>query len=279
VNVQRGGPSTGLPTKTEQSDLLQAMYGRNGEAPMPVLAISSPNDAFDTVYEGARIAIEHMTPVVILSDGYIANGAEPWKFPKTKDLPKFDIPFVDPKCEEPFLPYRRNKHGVRPWAPVGTKGFTHRIGGLEKEENTGNVSYDPANHEKMVRQRASKVENIVHSIPKQKINYGTVDDEVLILGWGSTFGSIETAVREMKNDGIPVAHIHIKYLNPFPENLKELLSNFDKIIIPEMNDGQLSKLIRERFLIDVIPLPKIKGLPFTVNEIKDAVLKETDYAY
>ena len=279
VNVQRGGPSTGLPTKTEQSDLLQAVNGRNGEAPVPVLAIRSPRDAFGTVYEAARIALEHMTPVIVLSDGYIANGAEPWRFPKSNDLPEITPPFVTEKPNGKYLPYKRDEKGVRSWAPAGTKGFEHRIGGLEKEMETGNVSYDPMNHEIMVKQREDKINRIKDYIPPQKIERGTIQDEILILGWGSTYGSIETALRELEAENLSVAHIHLRHLYPFPKNLGELLSGFEKIIIPEMNNGQLAQLIREKYLIEVIRVNKIKGLPFTVNDIKNAVLKESNHAY
>lgn len=278
VNVQRGGPSTGLPTKTEQSDLLQAMYGRNGEAPIPVLAISSPNDAFDTVYEASRIAVEHMTPVIVLSDGYIANGAEPWRFPKATDLPAFDIPWAD-ETEEDYRPYKRDQKGVRKWAPVGMKNHEHRIGGLEKEQETGNVSYDPLNHDKMSQERAFKIENIANNIPEQHIERGAKHDEVLILGWGSTYGSIETAVKELREEGLAVAHIHLRHLVPLPSNLGDLLTGYEKVIIPEMNQGQLSMVIRDKYLREVTSLPKMQGLPFTVNEIKQAVIKEISHVY
>ncbi|MDH5610109.1 MAG: 2-oxoacid:acceptor oxidoreductase subunit alpha, partial [Cyclobacteriaceae bacterium] len=279
INVQRGGPSTGLPTKTEQSDLLQAVYGRNGEAPLPVLSVSSPRDAFQTVYEGCRIALEHMTPVIILSDGYIANGAEPWSFPASNELPEIHPPFVVGENEGRYLPYHRNEDLVRTWAPAGTKGYEHRIGGLEKELETGNVSYDPDNHAKMVEIRAEKVARIANHIPDQVIQRGTIDDEVLVLGWGSTFGAIETAVKELRDEGVSVAHVHLRYIQPFPKNLGDLLSKFPTILIPEMNNGQLVKLIRDTFLIETKSILKVKGLPFAITEIKEAILNEINHVY
>lgn len=272
-NVQRGGPSTGLPTKTEQSDLLQALYGRNGEAPMPVIAAASPSDCFEAVYEACRIAIEHMTPVFFLSDGYIANGSEPWKFPNPEELQSITAPFVNQGDEENFMPYRRDEKGVRKWAVPGMPGFEHRIGGLEKEDLTGNVSYDPENHEKMVKIREEKVQNIANHIPEQKINNGAAKGKVLVLGWGSTYGVVKTAVNHCYEEGIQVGHIHLRYLNPLPKNLGDLIKNFDQVIIPEMNNGQLLKVIREKYLVDAKGLNKIKGIPFTTQEIIDAIRK------
>lgn len=270
INVQRGGPSTGLPTKTEQADLLQAVYGRNGEAPMPVIAAQSPADCFNTVYEAARIAVEHMTPVFFLSDGYIANGAEPWKFPNTASLQVFKPNFAH-KAQfnegEKFLPYKRNEKLARNWAIPGTAGLEHRIGGIEKEHESGNISYDPENHEFMVKLRQEKVDRIADYIPLQKVDNGNESGEIAIVGWGSTYGSIKTAVRELRAEGIDVSHIHIKYINPFPKNLEKLLRSFKTVIVPEMNNGQLVKIIRDKFLIDAKPFNKIKGLPFTVEEI------------
>lgn len=270
INVQRGGPSTGLPTKTEQADLLQAVYGRNGEAPIPVIAAQSPADCFNTVYEAARIAVEHMTPVFFLSDGYIANGAEPWKFPNTASLQVFKPNFAH-KAQfnegEKFLPYKRNEKLARNWAIPGTAGLEHRIGGIEKEHESGNISYDPENHEFMVKLRQEKVDRIADYIPLQKVDNGNESGEIAIVGWGSTYGSIKTAVRELRAEGIDVSHIHIKYINPFPKNLEKLLRSFKTVIVPEMNNGQLVKIIRDKFLIDAKPFNKIKGLPFTVEEI------------
>ena len=274
INVQRGGPSTGLPTKTEQADLLQAVYGRNGEAPIPVIAASSPSDCFTMAYEACRIAIEHMTPIFFLSDGYIANGAEPWRFPQSKDLADIHVRFLNERQEDDpaYLPYKRDERLVRSWAIPGTKGLEHRVGGLEKDQETGNVSYDPENHHQMVKIRAAKVDKIADYIPPQELESGSENSELLVVGWGSTFGAIKTVVRELAMEGIDVAHTHIKYIQPMPKNLGEILSNYDKILIPEMNNGQLIKLIRDRYLVDAQPLNKIKGMPFEAQEIKSAIL-------
>ncbi len=272
INVQRGGPSTGLPTKTEQSDLMQALYGRNGEAQIPVLAAKSPSDCFETVFEAAQIAVEHMTPVLFLSDGYLANGAEPWAFPQTKDLQKIKPKYAEkPEAEETFLPYKRDERLVRDWAIPGMEGLQHRIGGLEKEDETGNVSYDPANHELMVKQRAEKVEKVADRISDQKIEQGEANAEVLVLGWGSTYGSIRMAVSQLIEEGHSVAQIHVRHIHPFPKNLGDLLKGFDKIIMPEINDKQFLHVIRSKFMVDAIPLSKIKGLPFTSAEIYEFV--------
>lgn len=274
INVQRGGPSTGLPTKTEQSDLLQAMYGRNGEAPIPIIAASSPKDCFLTAYEAVRIAVEHMTPVFVLSDGYIGNGAEPWRYLQSDQLSPIRPPFIHkPVSEGPFLPYKRDERGVRPWAIPGTAGLEHRIGGLEKEDLTGNVSYDPENHEKMVRLRAAKVANIAESIPLQNIDAGEAGARLCILSWGSTYGAVKTAVKELLSQDVDVAHVHLRYLYPFPKNLKSLLGTFENVLVPELNNGQLVKIIRSEFLIDASALNKIKGMPFTASEISDAAYK------
>ena len=274
INVQRGGPSTGLPTKTEQADLLQAIYGRNGEAPIPVIAASSPSDCFTMVYEACRIAIEHMTPIFFLSDGYIANGAEPWRFPQSKDLADIHVRFLKERLEDDpvYLPYKRDEKLVRSWAIPGTKGLEHRVGGLEKDQETGNVSYDPENHHQMVKIRAAKVDKIADYIPPQELESGCENSELLVVGWGSTFGAIKTVVRELAMEGVDVAHTHIKYIQPMPKNLGQILSNYDKILIPEMNNGQLIKLIRDRYLVDARPLNKIKGMPFEAQEIKSAIL-------
>lgn len=274
VNVQRGGPSTGLPTKTEQADLMQALYGRNGEAPIPVIAAASPKDCFETAFEAVRIAVEHMTPVIMLSDGYIGNGAEPWQYRTANDLPEIKPPFVKTIAEgEEFLPYKRDEKGVRPWAIPGTPGLEHRIGGLEKEDLTGNVSYDPQNHQKMVDYRAEKIEKIAENIPLQKIDSGYETGRLCILSWGSTYGAVKTAVKELVEEEYSVAHIHLRYIYPFPKNLKDLLSNYDYVMVPELNKGQLIKIIRSEFLIDAQPLNKVMGLPFAASEIKNAALK------
>ncbi len=271
VNVQRGGPSTGLPTKTEQADLFQALYGRNGECPVPVIAASVPNDTFGTVYEACRIAIEHMTPVFFLSDGYIANGAEPWRFPSAAELKPITVRFAknELKPGEKFLPYKRDEKFVRAWAVPGTKGLEHRVGGIEKEDETGNISYDPENHEHMVKTRQAKVDRIADYIPLQTVDSGPSTGKLLVLGWGSTYGAIRTACRQLREEGHEVSHAHMRYLNPFPKNLGELLNGFDKVLVPEMNNGQLVKVVREKFLVDAVPFNKIKGMPFTAGELTE----------
>ena len=275
IDVQRGGPSTGLPTKTEQSDLLQAYYGRNGECPMPVIAASTPSDCFDSVFEAARISLQHMTPVMYLSDGYIANGAEPWRFPKEEDLPTIDIKFKEglDEDETKFQPYKRDEKLVRPWAIPGTKGLEHRIGGIEKQDVTGNVSYDPENHQHMVKTRQAKVDLIANYIPDQTIDSGPDKGKVLVLGWGSTYGAIKTAVLEMLEQGHAVSHAHIRYLRPFPKNLGDIIKNFDTVLIPEINNGQLIKIIRDVYLVDAKPFNKIKGTPITKGELIEEIQK------
>ena len=274
LNIQRAGPSTGLPTKTEQSDLLQAVYGRNGECPMPVIAASTPSSCFEVAYQAVKIAIEHMTPIMVLSDGYIANGAEPWKFPKAADLHDINVSIVKSKeSEEKFMPYLRDENLVRKWALPGTEGLEHRIGGLEKEEITGNVSYDPDNHQKMVKTREEKVELISEDIPEQTVDSGKDHGKVLVLGWGSTFGSIKSAVKELIDEKYEVSHAHITYIKPFPKNLGNLLKRFEVILIPEINNGQLIRLIRDKYLMDAVGYHKIKGTPITKNELKEEVLK------
>lgn len=275
INVQRGGPSTGLPTKTEQSDLLMAMHGRHGEAPLAVLAASSPSDCFDTIFEACKIAIEHMTPVIVLSDGYIANGSEPWRFPTEDELTKINAKFLtEPNGEDgKLLPYKRDEHFVKPWIKPGTKGLEYRMGGLEKENETGNISYEAKNHELMTRLRADKVNSIKDFIPLAKIDNGNKNAKILVLGWGSTYGSIKTAVRELIAEGNDVAHIHLRHIHPFPKNLGELLYGFEKVLIPEMNSGQLLQLIRAEFLIPATGFSKVQGLPFTTAELKERIVK------
>ena len=271
IDVQRGGPSTGLPTKTEQADLLQVMFGRNGECPLPVLACRSPADCFDAAIEAWRIAARFMTPVVLLSDGSIANGAEPWQVPRFGDLPKIPIEHPEATSErEPFLPYLRDDRLARPWALPGTAGLQHRIGGLEKEQVTGNVSYDAENHEFMVKLRAQKVENVALDIPLQEVQ-GPPSGDLLVLSWGGTYGSCVTAVQQCQAEGLSVAHAHLRYLNPFPANLDEVLDSYRRILIPEWNMGQLKLLIRDRFLVDAQGLNKVQGKPFHVEEIVAAV--------
>jgi 2-oxoglutarate ferredoxin oxidoreductase subunit alpha len=274
-DIQRGGPSTGLPTKTEQSDLLQAYYGRNGESPLPVISASTPSDCFETIYEAVRIAVEHMTPVIFLSDGYIANGSEPWKFPLSEDLPPIHVKFKTDlgHNEEKFQPYLRDENLVRPWALPGTPGLEHRIGGLEKENITGNVSYEPENHQLMVKIRQEKVDKIADHIPEQKLDNGPQEGEVLVLGWGSTYGVIKTAVEELIADGYSVAHAHLRYLRPFPKNLAEILDNYKTIFIPEINNGQLIKIIRDKYLVDAKGYNKIMGVPITKMEMVEEIKK------
>ncbi|HMK17938.1 MAG TPA: 2-oxoacid:acceptor oxidoreductase subunit alpha [Chitinophagaceae bacterium] len=275
INIQRGGPSTGLPTKTEQSDLLQAYYGRNGECPMPIVSASTPGDCFSAIYEAARISIQHMTPVIFLSDGYIANGAEPWRFPKSADLPAIVVKFKTSldEGEEQLMPYKRDEKLVRPWAIPGTPGLEHRIGGLEKEDGTGNVSYDPDNHQHMVKTRQAKVDKIADHIPLQTIDNGPKKGKVLVLGWGSTFGAIKSAVAELLADGRSVAHAHLRYMRPFPKNLGEILRNYETVIIPEINNGQLIKIIRDVYFVDAKGYNKIMGIPITKTELVEELKK------
>jgi 2-oxoglutarate ferredoxin oxidoreductase subunit alpha len=275
INIQRGGPSTGLPTKTEQSDLMQAYYGRNGEAPIPIVASSTPSDCFDAAYEACRIAVQHMTPVILLSDGYIANGAEPWKFPVSADLKPIEVSFKKTKDEgdEKYKPYKRDEKLVRPWAVPGTAGLEHRIGGLEKQDVTGNVNYEPENHQHMINVRQAKVDKIADYIPLQTIDSGAEKGKVLILGWGSTYGSIKSACHELQAEGHAVSHAHIRYMRPFPKNLGEILKNFDKVLVPEINNGQLVRIIRDQYFVDAIPYNKMMGIPITKSELVDCVHK------
>jgi 2-oxoglutarate ferredoxin oxidoreductase subunit alpha len=272
INVQRGGPSTGLPTKTEQSDLLQAMFARNGEAPLPILAPQSPGDCFAIAIEAWRIAVECMTPVMILSDGYIANGSEPWKIPDMTQHPRINV--VHPEAatdgDEPFMPYARDENLARPWAVPGTPGLTHRVGGLEKEDRTGNISYDPANHQHMVNTRARKVAEIADRIPPQDV-VGKTSGDILVVSWGGTYGACHTAVRRCQKAGLSVSHAHLRYLNPFPANLGELLAAFKTVLIPELNTGQLRMLLRAKYLVDCIGINKVQGKPFTVHELVDEI--------
>jgi len=277
INVQRGGPSTGLPTKPEQSDLLFSLYGRHGEAPLPVLAIASPSDAFEMAIEAARLAIKYMTPVMLLSDNQIANGSEPWLLPNVDEIPPIEVRFAT-KANGPdgtFLPYMRNIDTfARPWAVPGTPGLEHRIGGLEKESISGNVSYDPNNHQLMTDTRAWKVANIANDIPDVEVDGDEDGDaEILVLGWGSTFGTIRAAARRARMDGKKVATAHLRHLNPLPNNLGDVLRSYDKILIPEMNTGQLLKVIRAEFLIDAAGLNKVAGEPFKVTEINEKIME------
>jgi 2-oxoglutarate/2-oxoacid ferredoxin oxidoreductase subunit alpha len=273
INIQRGGPSTGLPTKTEQSDLLQAYYGRNGECPMPVISSKTPSDCFDAIYEAVRISVEHMTPVIFLSDGYIANGAEPWRFPLSKDLPAIAVSFATEQNLEDgkFLPYKRNEKLARPWAIPGTKGLEHRLGGLEKQDVTGNISYEAENHQHMVKTREAKVEKIADYIPEQTLDSGPTKGKVLVLGWGSTYGAIKSACAVLQQQGKQVSHAHLRYIRPFPKNLSSLLQNFETIIVPEINNGQLVKIIRDKFLVDAKAYNKIMGIPITKGELVEEI--------
>lgn len=270
INVQRGGPSTGLPTKTEQADLLQALFGRNGECPVPVIAAASPADCFDAALEASRIAMRYMTPVILLSDGYIGNGAEPWPIPDVASLPRIDVPFYQSGNGEAFRPYQRDERLSRPWAVPGTKGLEHRIGGLEKQNVTGNVSYDPENHHMMVALRDEKVMGIQNEISPLEIE-GDANGELLIVGWGSTYGAIQTAVERAVKQGKPVGYVHLRHLHPFAPNLGEIVKRFPKVLAPEMNLGQLRMLLRARFLVDVKGLNKVKGRPFQVKEILEKI--------
>jgi 2-oxoglutarate ferredoxin oxidoreductase subunit alpha len=273
-NIQRGGPSTGLPTKTEQADLLQALYGRNGECPMPVIAAKSPADCFEAIFEACRIAIQHMTPVIFMSDGYIANGAEPWRFPTAEQLSEMKVEFAKPHLNgEKYLPYQRDEKLSRPWAVPGTKGLEHRIGGLEKENITGNISYDPQNHEFMVKLREEKIERIADYIPLQELDSGPEKGELLVLGWGGTYGAIKASVKDLLAEGYKVAHAHLRYMRPFPKNLGEILNNYEKVLIPELNNGQLVKVIRDKYMIPAIPYNKIQGMPIMTSELI-AVIKQ-----
>ena len=275
VNVQRGGPSTGLPTKTEQSDLMQAMYGRHGEGPLPIVAAYSPADCFNAVVEASRIAVEHMTPVICLTDGYIANGSEPWRFPSASDLKPFKVKFIteNNNPDGAFLPYKRDEKLVRPWVKPGTKDLIHRIGGLEKQNETGNVSYDAKNHGVMTKLRAEKVEKMAEYIPLAKPDSGKDKGKLVVLGWGSTFGVIKTVVLDLITEGYDVSHVHLTHLNPFPKNLGELLSGYDKILVPEMNCGQLIQLIRAKYLLPATGFSKVQGQPFTTSELKNKILE------
>lgn len=275
IDIQRGGPSTGLPTKTEQSDLMQAYYGRNGECPMPIVSASTPSDCFDAVYEAVRIAVQHMTPVIFLSDGYIANGAEPWKYPQSADLKPIEVKFKTElgHGEEKFQPYIRDEKLVRPWVVPGAAGLEHRIGGLEKQNITGNVSYDAENHQLMVKIRQEKVDKVADYIPLQTIDNGPEKGKLLVLGWGSTYGSIKSAVAECLEQGYSVAHAHLRHVRPFPKNLGDIIKNYDQVLIPEINNGQLIKIIRDVYFVDAKGYNKIKGTPITKGELVDEIKK------
>ena len=278
VDVQRGGPSTGLPTKTEQADLLQAMFGRNGEAPVPIVAPQSPSDCFYAAMEACRIAVTYRTPVFLLSDGYIANGAEPWRVPKEDELIEIDPKFATgpnhklPDGTDVFWPFKRDPETLaRPWAVPGVAGLEHRIGGIEKADGTGNISYDPTNHDFMVRTRQAKVDGIAKSIDPLTVDDPSNNAKVLIIGWGSTYGPVNAACEEARKQGINIAHAHLRHVNPFPENLGDVLKKYEKVIIPEMNLGQLALLIRAKYLVDAISYNQVRGLPFKTQELVDAI--------
>jgi 2-oxoglutarate ferredoxin oxidoreductase subunit alpha len=273
IDIQRSGPSTGMPTKTEQADLLQVLYGRNGEAPVPVVAACTPSDCFSAAVEAARIALRYRTPVVLLSDGYLANGSEPWLLPDVASLPDISVPFAtEPNHEGDFWPYLRDEATLaRPWAVPGTPGLEHRIGGLEKADGTGNISYDPENHDRMINLRAAKVAGIADDIPRLEVDHQD-GSRLLVLGWGSTYGPIGAAVRRVRASGARVSVAHLRHLNPFPANLGEVLGNYDKVLIPEMNLGQLRMLVRARYLVDAVGYNKVRGLPFKAEELADAII-------
>lgn len=272
VNVQRGGPSTGLPTKTEQSDLFQAVLGRNGECPVPVLAASTPSDCFFAAIEASRIALKYMTPVILLTDGYVANGAEPLRLPEISELPKIDAPYFTDSSAAPFKPYTRNEYLSRPWALPGTPALMHRVGGLEKENSTGSVSYDPKNHDTMIRLRNDKVNGIADEIPLAEV-YGDPQGELLVVGWGGTYGAIMTAVEKLRMEGKPVSSLHLRHIHPFPKNLDSILKQYKKILVPELNLGQLQFLLRAKYLVDAKSFNKVQGKPFREDEVRAAILE------
>lgn len=271
VNSQRGGPSTGLPTKTEQSDLYQAVYGRNGDAPMPVLAARAPSDVFDCAIEAVRIATQFMTPVMLLTDGYIANAAEPWKVPDMSGYKPFPVSYLDQVPEGGFKPYSRDNKLARPWVKPGTPGLLHRIGGIEKQVDTGHINYAPANHQAMTDLRKAKVDGIADHIPDQEVTLGDTSGKLAVVGWGSTFGPVHQAVRRARAKGLDVSHIHIRHIWPMPKNLGELLKSYDRVIVPEMNTGQLKTVLRDQYLIDAQPVNKVSGQPFRIAEIEAAI--------
>ena len=273
VNSQRGGPSTGLPTKTEQSDLYQSVYGRNGDTPMPVIAARSPADAFECAIEAVRIATQFMTPVILLTDGYIANAAEPWKVPDMSGYAPFPVEFLEEAPATGFKPYGRDEKLARPWVKPGTPGLLHRIGGIEKQVDTGHIDYSPANHQAMTDLRKAKVDGIANHIPEQEVTLGNGSGKLALVGWGSTFGPIHQAVRRQRAKGRDVHHIHLRHIWPLPRNLGDLLKRYEKIIVPEMNTGQLKTVLRDQYLVDARPLTKVSGQPFRIAEIEAAIEK------
>ena len=273
VNSQRGGPSTGLPTKTEQSDLYQAVYGRNGDAPLPVISASSPADAFEAAIEACRIAVQYMTPVILLTDGYIANAAEPWLVPDPASFTPFPVTFLTEKNDgDNLLPFKRDANGKRPWIKPGTPGLMHRIGGIEKQVDTGHIDYSPENHQIQTDARKAKIDGIAKSIPAQEVSLGNTSGKLAIVGWGSTYGPIHQAVRRARAKGQDVSHIHVRHIWPLPANLGDLLRGYDKILVPEMNTGQFKTVLRDQYLVDAKPLTKTSGQPFTIAEIEHAIV-------
>ena len=275
VDVQRGGPSTGLPTKTEQADLLLAMYGRHGEAPMPIVAASSPSDCFAAAVEAARIALKYRTPVMLLTDGYLANGAEPWVLPDLDALPDISVPFAtEANHDAEFWPYLRDPETLaRPWAIPGTPGLMHRVGGIEKEDGTGNISYDPANHDKMTRLRAAKIAGIAADIPSVAVDDPGAEADFLVLSWGGTWGAATEATRRVRARGKRIAHAHLRHLNPFPRNLGDVVRGYSKVLVPELNLGQLSRLVRAEYLVDAVSYTRVAGVPFHAAELENKILE------
>jgi 2-oxoglutarate ferredoxin oxidoreductase subunit alpha len=274
VNSQRGGPSTGLPTKTEQSDLYQAVYGRNGDAPLPVIAARSPADAFDCAIEACRLAVQYMTPVILLTDGYIGNAAEPWAVPDPASYAPFPVKFLAENNNADggkVLPYKRDESGVRPWIKPGTPGLMHRIGGIEKAPGTGDLDYSPATHQLQTDARKAKIDGIAKAIPAQEVTLGNSTGKLAVVGWGSTYGPIVQAVRRARAKGQDVSHIHVRHIWPLPENLGDLLKGFDKVLVPEMNTGQFKTVLRDQYLVDAQPLNKVSGQPFTIAEIEAVI--------
>jgi 2-oxoglutarate ferredoxin oxidoreductase subunit alpha len=273
IDVQRAGPSTGLPTKTEQGDLLMAIHGRHGESPLPVFAASTPADCFDSAVEAVRTAVRYRTPVILLGDTFLANSSEPWRIPRSAELPEIDPDFAEaPNAGDEFMPYLRNERGARPWAIPGTPGLQHRIGGLEKEDGSGNISYDPANHALMTRLRGAKLEKLAEELPELQLD-ADEGAELLVLGWGSTQGVIGAAARRVRERGIPIATAHLRHVHPLPVNTGEVVRGFGKVLIPEMNSGQLLSIIRAEFVVDAVGYNKVEGLPILAEEMEQAILE------